>query len=252
MDDLKIAMVGYLNTLPFEYGLKQITSKYNLKLLLDVPSKCAQYFKSGEVDLALVPVGVLPDLEEYEICLDYCIACDGPVRTVGIFSHSSPSNWHTVYLDEHSRTSRVLAQIILKEGYGLNPVFKNMRISKMAALKEGEAVLMIGDKVFTEGDKYQVSIDLGAAWKELTGIPFVFALWVKRKGIKMDDTILNQALSFGMQKIPVLIKAHAPTSILSEEEVDTYITQNLKYELLPNYMDAVHLFMDKINSNEWY
>jgi hypothetical protein len=55
-----------------------------------------------------------------------------------------------------------------------------------------------------------------------------------------------------MQKIPVLIKAHAPRSILSEEEVDTYITQNLKYELLPNYMDAVHLFMDKINSNEWY
>ena len=252
MDGLKIAMVGYLNTLPFEYGLKQITSKYNLKLLLDVPSKCAQYFKDGEADLALVPIGVLPELHDYEICLDYCIGCDGPVRTVGLFSNSPVSSWHTVYLDEHSRTSRVLSQIILEEEYQLQPTYKNQRISQLDQLGDGEAVLMIGDKVFREGNKYDVAIDLGAAWKEATNLPFVFALWVKKKSVLINEMVLNQALSNGMEKIPALIKAHAPSSILSEEEVDAYINKNLKYQLFPPYKAAVELFLKKMKTKDWF
>jgi len=94
---LSIAMVGYLNTVPLVHGLQSSSEEYNIKL--DVPASCYRYFNDGEVDVALVPVGVLPLMPQVKIVTDYCIGCDGEVRTVCLFSNTKLEDINTIYLD---------------------------------------------------------------------------------------------------------------------------------------------------------
>ena len=83
---LKISAVSYLNTIPFIHGLKQSELIHNIDLQLDYPSICADKLINGEVDLALVPVAIIPTLKEAHIISDYCIGADGAVDTVCLYS----------------------------------------------------------------------------------------------------------------------------------------------------------------------
>lgn len=251
-EHLRIALVGYLNTLPFEYGLKKLSRTDQIQLILDTPAACAQLFAGGLADLALVPVGALSSLPPHDIVLDYCIGCRGPVRTVALFSNDTPDQWHTVRLDTHSRTSRLLAQIIVKDHLNLEISYEDSRISKMPPLDPGEAALMIGDKVFEWEDKYAYKLDLGAAWQEMTGMPFVFAVWIKRKGLSLDLNLVNEALQTGIAKIPDLVAVHADQSGLSKQDVDSYINENLRYTYGPPQKAAVAHFQAIIEAGEWH
>jgi chorismate dehydratase len=250
-EHLRIALVGYLNTLPFEYGLKKLSNSDQIQLILDTPAACARLFADGLVDLALVPVGALSSLPPHEIVLDYCIGCNGPVRTVVLFSNDSPDQWHTVRLDTHSRTSRLLAQVIIRDHLNLEIAYEDSRISKMPPLGAGEAALMIGDKVFDGEDKYAYKLDLGAAWQEMTAMPFVFAVWIKRKELALDEDLVNQALQAGIAKIPDLVAVHADQSGLSKEDVDSYINDNLRYTYGPSQKAAVAHFQSIISTGDW-
>lgn len=251
-DNLRIALVGYLNTLPFEYGLKKLSNRNQVQLILDTPANCATLFAEGLVDLALVPVGALATLPPHDIVLDYCIGCHGPVRTVCLFSNETADQWHTLLLDQHSRTSRLLSQVIVEDHLNIKVDYHNSRISQMPALSSGEAALMIGDKVFDWEDHYTYKLDLGQAWEEMTGMPFVFAVWVKRKGFDLDEAALNQVLRAGIVKIPDLVAAHADQSGLSKDDVDTYINDNLRYAFGDEQREALAHFLNIIASRPYF
>lgn len=251
MSPLRIAMVGYLNTLPFEYGLKRLSRFLPLQLILDTPARCAQHFSDGTADVALVPVGALPALPDHEVILDYCIGCDGPVKTVCLLSHTEPKDWQLVWLDTHSRTSRLLTQIVVNQHLELAVDYADLRVSNMSPLTTGEAVLMIGDKVFEQADSYPYRLDLGTVWQEMTGLPFVFAVWVKRKGLDVDTDLLNDALARGIDKIPDLVRAHADASSLTLAEVDRYITENLRYDFGDRQRSGLQQFKELVSGGQW-
>ncbi|HEX2533000.1 MAG TPA: MqnA/MqnD/SBP family protein, partial [Chitinophagaceae bacterium] len=121
MRKIKVAAVSYLNTKPLLYGIRRHAVAGEIDLLEDYPSKIAGMLIDGSADLGLIPVAALLRLPGAEIVTDYCIGCDGPVASVGIFSEVPIEQVDQLYLDYQSRTSVALARILLKEYWKKEP-----------------------------------------------------------------------------------------------------------------------------------
>ncbi|NQX96939.1 MAG: hypothetical protein HRT73_03545 [Flavobacteriales bacterium] len=96
---IKVSAVSYLNTLPFIYGINNSEVMEGIDLSLDIPSDCAKKLLSGEVDLGLVPIAILPQLKEYHIISDYCIGAEGKVDSVALYSDVPLNEIEYIYLD---------------------------------------------------------------------------------------------------------------------------------------------------------
>ncbi|HMP30130.1 MAG TPA: menaquinone biosynthesis protein [Saprospiraceae bacterium] len=192
---IKTAIVSYHNTLPFLHAIHRSSLKDKLDLILAAPSQCASLFSTNQVDIALVPVGALSEMEEYEFLSDTCIGCNGEVYTVAIFSNQPLESCDQIYLDSDSRTSNELARIILEDFMGLDLELKGKMVLPLE-IQTNSAYVLIGDKVFEYEKSFKYKYDLGQLWKEYTGLPFAFAVWIVRKNvnkemIKETESILN-------------------------------------------------------------
>ncbi len=238
-------MVNYLNSKPFELGLSNTPDGQLFDIIMANPALCAEAYRKGEADIALIPVGGLKDLEDYEIVTDYCIACDGEVRTVCLFSNDEITDCHKLFLDDHSKTSYLLSKVLTHQYWNLDLSFEKYTVSNIE-LHKGEAVLMIGDKVFEYENQFKFKYDLGSVWKQWTGKPFVFAVWIARKGTPKDVIQkLNRCLSYGIQHIDQIIQRE------SSEHLDLfyYFTHNIKYHFDATKKEALSLFFEKVESN---
>ena len=194
-----IVAVSYLNTTPFIYGIQEKLAGSEFKLSLEHPANCASVVLEGKVDIGLVPVAVLPELEGYQIISDYCIGCNGDVETVCLYSDVPLSEIQTVYLDYQSKTSVNLIKVLAKELWKISPKWKNADTNYIDNIIGKTAGLVIGDRTFDLAKKYRYTFDLGAEWKKLTGLPFVFACWVAKKEVpNAVKTKFNEALKFGI------------------------------------------------------
>jgi len=225
METFRLVMVNYLNSKPFEFGLSRSSFTKHLKIKTATPASCAQDFMHGNADIALLPVGALDDLKDYKIISDYCIGCDGEVRTVCIFSNEKIEDCTRLLLDNHSRTSFLLSQVLMKEYFRLELPFLPLSIDQYLNQK-GDAVLMIGDKVFEYEKDFKYKYDLGVIWKEWTGLPFVFAVWVAKNDLDASiENELNNAFKLGIGHLPEIIQAE------SSENLDLYyyFNHNIQY-----------------------
>ncbi|MFT4535820.1 MAG: chorismate dehydratase [Saprospiraceae bacterium] len=210
---LNIAMVGYHNTLPFLYGLEKAKDKYNL--ILDVPSKCMNYFVNGEADVALVPVASLLESEDCQVITDFCIGCSGAVGTVCLYAHQSVETLDTIWLDSDSRTSQLLLKILCEHHWGIDVIFKEVdaRSIKTGDLPNNTGLLMIGDKAFGAKSDYTYSYDLGIEWQLMTSLSFAFAVWIAKPYVS-EEVIseLNKDLSLGVDNIELVLEAQKELS----------------------------------------
>lgn len=176
---IKIGAVSYLNTKPMMYGMQSASFLATHELVPDYPSKVAQMLKSGEVDVALVPVALLSELPHYYIVSDYCIASDVEVASVCLFSEVPVGEVTTVYLDYQSRTSVALAQILMKEFWGIHPELINATDESYRTKITGTtAAVVIGDRALEQRRLSTYVYDLASEWRAMTNLPFVFAVWV--------------------------------------------------------------------------
>ncbi len=245
MDKVKVTAVSYLNTKPFLYGLLNHPVQDQIDLTLDIPSECARKLQAGEVDLGLVPVAVIPHLDTPHIISDYCIGADGPVKTVCIFSNSPITEVKELLLDYHSRTSVQLAQILLKYHWKIQPLIKPATPGFERTLEPGQAAVVIGDRTIELYDHYKYAYDLSEVWKEMTGLPFVFAAWVSNR--PLPDVFVesfNQALKVGLEHIPQLIYL-LPTPD-HNFDLEKYFTEHISYELNPQKRIALKRFLNEI------
>lgn len=240
---LRIALVNYLNSKPFLYGLENypgVSARFKVDLFH--PSLCAEVFDRGEVDIALVPVGAIPGLRNHKIITPFGIAADEEVRTVCLFSQEPKETWTKVWLDNHSRTSVLLARLLIEDFYRLQVDYAPLNIDKID-LKKGEAVLMIGDKVFDYEKNFSFKIDLADAWKQWTGLPFVFAAWVASPALsKEDEKVLSDILDFGIQHIPDVIQNYGDLNPLLSQ----YYRHYIRYFLDESYAQGMSKFLQKI------
>ncbi len=202
-------MVGYHNTLPFLHGLEK--AKDNYHLILDVPSKCMDYFVNDEADVALVPVATLLDSVDYEIITDFCIGCVGAVGTVGLYAHQSIEKLDAIWLDSDSRTSQLLTKILCEHHWGVDVKFKEVdaRSIKAIDLPQNTGLLMIGDKAFGAKSDFSNTYDLGTEWQLMTSLPFAFAVWIAKPHISEDlITELNDTLALGVDNIELVLESN--------------------------------------------
>jgi chorismate dehydratase len=230
---IRITAVSYLNTKPFLYGLLHSELHDQIEWQLDVPKGCAERLRDGRADIGLVPVAVIPQLDNPKIISEFCIGAVGAVKTVCLYSRVPIEQIRKIYLDFESRTSVELLQILLNKHWNLNDIhFLNAVPDYEKSLSGTTAGLVIGDK--TMGLDYPYVYDLAEAWQDYCGKPFVFAAWVTN-GFEPEPeflTAFNRALAKGLDQINdlMLILPNHPTGFDLEEYFRKYISYPLDAE----------------------
>lgn len=222
----RIAAVSYINTHPFLAGFRETGLEREIDLHIVPPARCAEMLDQGLVDIALCPVGALPGLGEYSIISDYCIGCDGPVRTVALYSQKPLELTRIISLDEQSRTSNLLIQVINSRFWKLDIDFIHPNDGRFTE-DRGDGHLRIGDKCFQMEGSYPYVTDLGEEWKKFTGLPFAFACWVTKGPVEKDlEGKINAACAKGLSMIGDLQFDHP---MLSDRELRTYLRKNIDF-----------------------
>lgn len=242
----RIAAVSYLNTIPFIYGIEHAGNDLHAGLLLSPPAGCAAALASGQADTALIPVAALSSIPELKIITDYCIGASTSVRTVVLACNEPLERLHTVFLDSHSLTSVRLVRIIARELWGIDPQWKEMTdFGVLDHPQEGTGYVIIGNKVFDQENRFAYTYDLADAWRILTGLPFVFAVWVARPEVSdAFVSTLGETLRYGLGHIPEAITTYGygdkPYAL-------DYLTRNIDFRFDSLKKEALELFLEKIN-----
>ncbi len=229
MQKLRLTAVSYLNTKPFIYGIFRGSLSDEIELSLDIPSVCAQKLADGRADIALTPVAILPSLPQAYLVSDYCIGATGPVKTVCLFSEKPVQEITRLYLDFHSKTSATLAPILCREVWGIQPELLVATEGFEKNIQGNTAGLVIGDRAIGLEKRFPFVYDLGEAWKQWTGLPFVFAAWVSTKPLPPDFLArFNAALQLGIAHIPELTQIIPG---IPGFDMTAYFQENISYEL---------------------
>jgi chorismate dehydratase len=196
----RVGSVGYLNTVPLTRGLEE-------EVIFATPANLAEMLQRDELDAGLVSVVEVLFHDRYDILDGIAIASLGEVRSV-LLAHRKPLEEITeVFCDPASLTSVELLRVLLAER-GLKPEFKALASYDFAALPD--YALLIGDPAldFALGPHEHQIWDLGAAWYELTNVPFVYAVWALRRGIENSALRrqLREARDFGLDTLETIIR----------------------------------------------
>ncbi len=239
----KIAAVSYLNTIPFIYGIEH-EGNFSAELLLANPADCAKAFLDGDVDIALVPAAVVPTLPLAEVVSEFCIGASGEVRTVVILSDDPIDKVKRIFLDPHSRTSVQLAGYLAKHHWKISPEWLSLDdYSQLSHAEDGDAFLLIGDKVFEHEDEFDYTYDLAREWMAATSLPFAFAVWVARKGTSYDlIDQLEAALTYGVEHTYEAIIEYRNDG--STVESYKYLTENIDFLFDNQKRKALKKFWD--------
>ncbi len=264
MDPIRVACVQYLNTAPLVEGLGKLDG---LTLIPTVPADIAPMVRAGEADVGLASIIDAVGDPELAILPAGMIGCDGPTLTVRLFSSVPMSEVTTVCADAHSHTSVALARVLLAEKFGLTPQFVPFNAIERVAL-EGKTVeqdadgwpqclLLIGDKVVTHSPpavRYPHQLDLGEAWKELTGLPFVYAAWQcradalesheGRRRIALASAMLDRERRHNQTRLDWLVQQWAPKARWPVDLAQRYIGELLRYDLGDREREAVATFFE--------
>lgn len=244
LEQIKVGAVSYLNTRPLLYGIRQsATLMQQIKLIEDYPANIANMLMDGRIDMGLVPVAIIPKINNAQIISDFCIGAEGNVASVGLFSDVPVEAIEEVILDYQSRTSVNLARILLQQFWKVNPIFTPAGTDFIAQIKGTTAAIIIGDRALAHRNKTRYMYDLAGSWKAMTGFPFVFAAWVANKPLP-DNFIkaFNSANALGIAEIDAVIKEINYPAY----DVRTYFTQNISYPLTPEKLKGLDLFLEML------
>jgi len=251
MNKIRISAVKYANTYPFIYGLIESGFDKKVNIETDHPSDCAKKLITGRVDIGLIPVAVIPLLKEYHIISDYCIGANGNVRTVMLLSNCPFNEIETIYLDYRSRSSINLAKVLAKNYWKKEFNWKDAsKDFNFVNITLNEAVVLIGDQCFEYEFRYKYKIDLAMAWKDFSGLPFVFACWTANK--ELDSEFVkefNKALRLGVENIDAVVEKFGKTGTITGKALKVYLTENIDFNFNEDKKKALKLFlelMDKI------
>ena len=240
----RIGVVSYFNTQPLLLGIQKADFLSKIELVKDYPAKVAQALIDGHIDIGLVPVAITPLLSNPHIVSDFCIGTKTKVASVAIFSKVPMEQIESIYLDYQSRTSVQLARILLKAFWKKDIQFLQAEEGYIQKIAGTTAGVIIGDRALANLTEFEYVYDLGEAWIEHTGLPFVFASWMSNQPIPDDfKTLFNNANAYGVEHIKeVLDQLPARTH---GYDMETYYTKNIEYRLTDTMQQGIELFLEK-------
>ena len=255
MKRIRLAAVSFLNARPITYGLERGLGESRFDLSFDLPSRCADALCAGAADVALIPtasyaenLAAIPDLR---VVPGVAVASFGPVRTVLLVGDVPMAEMTDVALDGASRSSARLLQILLAAANGKDrvPRFRTVAHDDVLTAASGTTgALVIGDASFAAADRYQHVVDLGQAWRDHTGLPFVFAVWAGRGDVLGSDDImlLRQSLADGLAHRGQIARAWAEAQGGAPALYERYLTDNIRYRLGADELSGLATYFDRM------
>ncbi len=243
---LPVAVVSYLNARPLTVALRD---EPGLELLPLPPSGVAAALAARRAVVGLVPAVELLRQPGLRRVSDAGIVALGAVDSVILALRTAPTQVRTLSLDPQSRTSQILARIVLADRFGVVPVVYERQIQS-AVLAEGEdAALVIGDEALRVRKQGVPHVDLASEWFSLTGRPFVFAVWAGPELLVAARpelaATLERARELGLARIDEIAADGAGPEGLDAEAVRVYLRRRIRYRLGAAELDGLRRFLDR-------
>lgn len=255
---MRVGVVSYLNTLPLIDGLDAVES---LALFHSVPSRLVDMLLAREVDVALCStIDYQRSPEPLRIVPAGMLGCRGATLTVRLFSATPLERVASVHADTDSHTSVALLEVLMRERYGNAPTIVPFDAREQVAgnrlTEHPEAMLLIGDKVVSQSPpavRYPYQLDLGAAWYDLTQLPFVFAVWMSRADAEPAQVaaiaaLLDRQRRHNRERIDGIIWRRAEERGWPRDVAARYLKECLRFDFDREAAAALDLFFDKCQS----
>ena len=231
---LKVSFIEYLNSVPLGWGFLHGPDQDAFDILFDVPSECARHLSTGEADIGLIPVIEYQRIPDLLILPDISIASKKEVKSVLFVSKVPLTQVKSVAVDTSSRTSVALLKILLSKFYRLDSVtFQEESPDPEKMLARHDGALIIGNPALKVAQGGLHIYDLAREWNHFTGLPFVFAVWAVRAGADLgaQREIFYRSKELGLQNVDSIARVYSQRLAVPEEEIRTYILENLDYSL---------------------
>lgn len=225
---MKVGRIPWINCYPVYGAIDRALVPFPDQLVSGTASDLNDLLAAGELDVSVVSaVEYARDAAAYHLLPDLAISCDGPVHSVMLFSRRPVTelNDATVLRTTSSRTSILLLELLCRHRWQVTPRWAGVRAEPgdLDALAQfpHDAVLVIGDAalLLDVRAQYPYQVDLGAAWKEWTGLPFVFAVWAARRDanqerVRQVHARLLESRNWGLEHLDLLAdQAWATTGV---------------------------------------
>jgi chorismate dehydratase len=240
LGSFRVGSVGYLNAVPLTRGLEE-------EVLYATPSKLAKLLRKDELDAGLVSIVEVLFNDRYDVLDGIAIASLGEVKSV-LLAHRRPlEEAREIYCDPASLTSVELLRVLLAER-GLKPEFKPLQSYALAQLPD--YALLIGDPAldFLLGPHEHEIWDLGAAWYELTQLPFVYAVWALRRGVENSTLkrLLREARDFGLDTMDTIIRSRTEYTLQFRQD---YLGWHIHFHLGADEKRGLNRFIELLNKH---
>jgi predicted solute-binding protein len=211
-----------------------------------LPAECADRLLDGTADIGIVPVAHLLR-QELEIFRGAGIASRGAVRTILLVSKVPFGEIRSLAADAASRTSVLLARILLAQRYGAEPALLSMPADLPAMLESADAALIIGDPALRldPAELPFPSLDLGAEWTAWSGLPMVFAVWAGSKTVwsREREQVFVDSCRYGLAHLDDIVQSEHAARGVTPELARRYLTENVVLELGHREYAGLELFL---------
>jgi chorismate dehydratase len=225
---MKLGRIPWINCYPVYGAIDRGLVSVPAELVSGTAAELNDLLAARELQVSVVSaVEYARNAAEYHLLPDLAITSDGPVHSVALFSRRplAELDHRTILITASSRTSVLLLDLLCRHRWGVRPNFATARaeaadLESLAGLPH-EAVLVIGDAalLLRAQGRYPVRLDLGEAWKEWTGLPFVFAVWAARRdagnsSVRTVHRALLDSRAWGLAHLDELAdEAHRRTGV---------------------------------------
>lgn len=250
MRRLRISAISYLNTAPLMWDFEHGDAGSEFEISFTVPSRCAEALRAGIADIGIIPAAAYATIPDLVVLPRIAIASRRAVRSILLLSKVPLEKIRTVALDTSSMTSVALTKVLFAKFWGGGRSFHSMPPDIDAMLQHHDAGLLIGDPALRVDRSRYVTYDLAEEWIRYTGKPFVFAFWAVRRDALSEapsldlPAIFQRSRDLGLwpRSIHEIAFKWAPRVGLSEDQVRSYLTENIHYELDPGCLEGLQLF----------
>ena len=250
-----IAASSYLNAAPLCYSFVYGEQRDRCEFLSDAaPARCAEMLAEGRADAALIPAIEYQRIAGLKVAPGACVGSKREVRSVLVASRVPLEQIRTVALDNSSRTSAALIQIILKHFCGVEASYRQSPPKLADMLETNDAALIIGDPAMLIDRSSLHVYDLAEEWRKHTDLPFVFAFWAIRakstswpgssKGSEEGRIDFNAAKVEGLAQAEQLAEIYGKRLGLASSDLFSYLTENISYDLDEECLRGLRLYYD--------
>jgi len=261
---LRVGRIPYINCYPVYGGIDRGVVQLDAELVDGIPSHLNRLMARGALDISVISaVEYARDAARYLLLPDLAISCDGPVRSVMLFSRVPAANLSArrVLVTRSSMTSVALLELLFEHVWDARPSFvpADAEIADLARAEQpehdarliiGDAALLLSSGTSDLARQYPYAYDLGAVWKEWTGLPFVFAVWVALRTTPVEHSLalhaqLIRSRDWGLAHLEELAAQASAATGVSRPTALEYLS-GLDYGLRYEHLAGLTTFFGKL------